>query len=70
MNDDVKIRVCITKGSLVLTELHSTLDGGRHEFEFAQPLHANGRCFTGFAVECWLDQDPRTYLRRLALPFR
>lgn len=59
MNDEIKIRIHITKGSLVLAELHSTVDNGRHEFQFAQPIDANGRHFEGFAVECWLDREPR-----------
>ena len=60
MNDEVKIRIAITKGSLVLAELHSVIDGGRHEFVFAQPIRTDGgRHFEGFALECWLDREPR-----------
>lgn len=65
MNDDIKIRIHVTKGTLVLAELHSAIDDGRHEFVFAQPIAYNGRHFGGFAVECWLDREPRhiTYKR-------
>lgn len=59
MNDEVKIRIHITKGSLVLAELHSTIDGGRHEFTFSQPINVQGRHFDGFAVECYLDRETR-----------
>lgn len=72
MEDDVKIRIHITKGTLVLAELHSVVDGGRHEFRFARAISANGRHFDGFAVECWLDQEARHVSYRehqLLLPF-
>ena len=75
MNDDVKIRIHITKGSLVLAELHSKVDGGRHEFRFSQPISVEGRHFDGFAVECYLDQETRHVAyderpeRRIELPF-
>jgi len=75
MNDEVKIRIHITKGTLVLAELHSSVDGGRHEFRFAQPIRVDGKHFEGFAVECWIDQEARhvTYApdtaRRIELPF-
>lgn len=77
-NDEIKIRIHITKGSLVLAELHSLVDGGRHEFVFSQPIRTDaGRHFEGFAVECWLDQTARhlTNLRhderpQLELPFQ
>lgn len=76
MNDEVKIRVMVTKGSLVLAELHGTIDGGRHEFVFSQPIRTDaGRSFEGFALECWLDRAARhvAYGERnvdLALPFQ
>lgn len=71
MEEEVKIRIHITKGSLVLAEMHSVVDGGRHEFVFAQPIMANGRHFEGFAVECWLDREARhvSYEKEIALPF-
>lgn len=75
MNNDVKIRIHITKGDLVLAELHSVVDGGRHEFTFASPIRtATGRHFEGFAVECYLDREVRHVLyereTQLALPFQ
>lgn len=76
MNDEIKIRVAITKGSLLLGELHSTVNGGRHEFVFAQPIRTDsGQHFEGFALECWLDREARhvTYnpaQRELELPFK
>lgn len=59
MNEDTKIRIHVTRGSLVLAELHGSVDGGRHEFVFSTPISVGGRNFQGFAVECWLDQEPR-----------
>jgi hypothetical protein len=73
MNDEIKIRVAITKGSLVLAELHSVVDAGRHEFVFAQPINIRGRHFEGFALECWLDQNGRHVAypeKEIHLPFK
>lgn len=69
MNDDVKIRIFITKGDLVLHEMHGSVDGGRHELQFGQPVDIGGRQLYGVSVECWLDCDPR-HLRytSIALP--
>lgn len=76
MTEETKIRIHITRGSLVLAELHSSIDGGRHEFVFAQPIRVDGRFFNGFSVECWLDQEARHVTRRndnekrIHLPFQ
>ena len=74
MDDEVKIRIHITKGPLVLAELHSTVDGNRHEFTFAQPISVRGRHFDGFAVECYLDRETRRVVyekrREIELPLK
>lgn len=75
-NDEIKIRIHITKGSLVLAEFHNIVQNGRNEFVFSQPVRTDdGRHFEGFALECWLDRTARhiTYKEfehELALPFR
>jgi hypothetical protein len=60
MNDEIKIRIAVTKGSLLLAEMHSVISGGRHEFVFQQPIRTDsGRSFEGFSLELWLDREPR-----------
>lgn len=70
MNDEVKIRIFVTKGDLVLHEMHGSVDGGRHELRFGQPVRCANRELYGVSVECWLDAEPR-HLRysRIELPF-
>ena len=76
MNDEIKIRVMVTKGTMVLAELHGLIDGGRHEFVFSQPIRTDsGRSFEGFALECWLDRAARHVVyneqpAELVLPFQ
>lgn len=60
MNDEVKVRVFVTKGTLVLAELHSEVTPGIHEFVFQQPIRTPaGRHFEGFSLDLWIDQEPQ-----------
>lgn len=55
----VKIHVVVEQGGIQIAEMVTEVSGGRHEFTLGQPLLANGRTLTGWALEMHLDQETR-----------
>lgn len=68
MNDELKIRIFITKGNLVLHEMHGSVNGGRQELRFGQPVRCADRSLYGVSVECWLDEPRHVSYRQIDLP--
>lgn len=59
MPKEIKVHVMITENDIVVSNMSTLVSGGRHEFTFNQPIKVNGREFTGFALEMWLDRESR-----------
>lgn len=64
----VRVHVIVTEGVIELAHMSTEVSGGRHEFQFSQPMRVDGRHFEGFALEMWLDQEARrvVYAEHLA----
>lgn len=56
---DIKVHVIVTEGDIQIAHMSTAVSGGRHEFQFSQPMKVDGRHFEGFALEMWLDQEAR-----------
>lgn len=55
----VLVHVTVTENDIVIANMTTNVNGGRHEFTFSQPITVDGRHFEGFALEMWLDQEAR-----------